>query len=149
MPTFQKDNFNNYLFIGLNLVFNSADETWIFLKSTPQVMKTSLSMVGMGRNHSCHCFEKYRDYGQIVLSICEEPQGKSYEIVLTFLHPLTCHEVKNFFSQFTKLSGFLTALSFKSACFSKTYSCYSQLFPLATRMPAPVFQGSSIFSFLS
>ena len=69
-------------------------------------------MLGMCYNHLCRCFGKYIDYGQIVLSICKEPLCKSYEIVLTFLHALTCHEVKNV-SQLTKLSGFLTALNLK------------------------------------
>lgn len=37
----KKNKLNKYLFTGFYLVFNSANETWSFLKSTPWVIKTS------------------------------------------------------------------------------------------------------------
>lgn len=84
----------------------------------PWVINTSLSMVGMCCTQ-CHCLGKYIDYSQTVFSVCKQPLCKSYETVLTYLHALTCHEIKNFLSLLTKLSWFLTAFSFKSAYYSE------------------------------
>ena len=52
VPTCQKDNLNKYLFACINPVLNSANEAWMFSKSTWWVIKIFLSTWSICCNHS-------------------------------------------------------------------------------------------------